>query len=418
MIWLGVVAVGWKLGWAQTQLRSWGEVSQRVGTYLVFPARTLTLSLGPGVSILPGDPIFRESPAGNVELVGEVVTCRPSVGDQPGEADLRFSSLAGSMEIGVTEIWAHQADLSGSGALQTLLPPAKRAEMALRWSEAWKERQEETLTALAPALRAAMEEVYPAVELEVEASLGRHGPELSAIIERHQRESWSPEFSALAGEVAWPIIRTKAQPVVDSMAGEIWQRVSVWRLGWHYLADKVGVPGNALEKEWSRFVAEDALPIIESRMGELADVASSTLAEISADPRVQETLRVWARRLIEDPAVQQLLGTIARESIVESPPVHAAFARAADRPEVRSAFSSILKEWEPVAVGLLQQVMADERGNISPELARVLRSHLLGKDQRWLSVRSLPAGSHGPGVIIAAQGSTGYPLPARLPEAP
>jgi hypothetical protein len=200
------------------------------------------------------------------------------------------------------------------------------------------------------------------------------------------------------------------------MAGEIWQRVSVWRLGWRYLADKIGVGGDSLEKEWNRFVAEDALPIIESRMTELADVASSVLSEASADPRVQEMLRISLDRLVQDPAMQSLMGEVARESLLDNQAVAEAMSRGFERPAVQRAIQDVLAQWEPVAVGVVQKIWSDRSGNISPELARVLRSHVLGKDRRWLTISLGDVGTRGPLVIQPASEPLGYPLPTRQGE--
>jgi hypothetical protein len=414
-IWGTILVAGVVWGGRSSTGASWIQLAGRVGEYLITPPRELSASVPEEVSIEVRDPVFYQPRVPEEpKLVGEVRRVERINNERRVTISLDGRMIAGPSEK--LAIALYQTDLSGMGAIRLLIPAAKQKELADDLAKAWNERKESTLAALAPALKQMMDDVYPVLEEEIEKSVVRHGEEFRNIMDRHHRDYWSSEFGQLAKDVAWPLVRTKAQPVVDSMAGEIWQRVSVWRLGWRYLADKIGVGGDSLEKEWNRFVAEDALPIIESRMTELADVASSVLSEASADPRVQEMLRISLDRLVQDPAMQSLMGQVARESLLDNEAVAEAMSRGFERPAVQSAIQDVLTQWEPVAVSVVQKIWSDPGGEISPDLARVLRSHVLGKDRRWLV---LSAGEGRPGeklMVVPAREPAGYPLPTRQGE--
>jgi hypothetical protein len=415
-IWGTILATGAVWGGRTSTGASWFQLAGRVGDYLLTPSREFTARVPENISIEVRDPVFYKSSNQAVpRLVGEVIQVDRINNENRVSISLYGSSRFDRPAESLT-ITAHQSDLSGIGAIRLLLPPAKQQELADDLAMAWNERKEETLTTLAPAFKLMMEEVYPVLEEEVEKSVVRHGEDFRSILDRHHRDYWSAEFGQLAKDVAWPLVRTQAQPVVDSMAGEIWQRVSVWRLGWRYLADKIGVGGDSLEKEWNRFVAEDALPIIEGRMTELADVASSVVSEASADPRVQETLRISLDRLVQDPQVQSLMGQVAREVLLDNEAVGEAISRGFERPAVQGAVQEVLSQWEPVAVSVVQKIWSDPAGDISPDLARVLRSHVLGKDRRWLVLSDEGEKTAEDRIVVPASGHSGYPLPTRERE--
>jgi hypothetical protein len=389
-----------------------------VASYLAAPSRSIEVNMPTVVPLEPRDPVFRLSASGEYSLVGEVSQVDQATERADGKVRIQLRDMTGGQFDKPMAIQFHSSDRSGLGVLRTLLPPAKQTMLMKELSLAWASRKERTEQILSPVLRQVMGDIYPVLEAEVEKSVVRHGDQMWGIVERHRRDYWSAEFGQLAQDVAWPLVRTKAQPVMDRLAGEIFQRVSVWRLGWRYLADKVGVGGGSLEQEWSRFVSEDALPIIESRMTELADVATSVLTDAAADPRVQETLRLSLHRLVEDPAVQDLMGQIARESLLDNSAVAEAVSRTLDQPTVAKAWADLASEWETVAVSLVQKILSDQDGEISPELARVLRSSLLGKDLRWLVIQPERSDSISRHTLLVASDSAGYPLPTRRKKSP
>jgi hypothetical protein len=389
-----------------------------VWAYLVTPTQNFQAEAAAEIFVEAGDPVFLHFADQPAKLVGSVRSVdRISV---PGSAkvsiELTGNDVSGPLSI--QELVAHVTDRSGQGVLRTLLPAEKQKQLLSELATAWASRKDQTLRVITPALKQMMDDLYPVIESELEKSIVRHKDQFAEIVERHRRDYWSDEFASLASQVAWPIVRTKAQPVFDDMAGEIFQRVSVWRLGWRYLVDKVGVGNGALEAEWSRIIAEDALPIVESHMPQLADVATSVLAESAADPRVQETLRLAVHRFIQDAAVQELAGKILREAIMDNPSVSEAVSHTLDRPAVKEAWSQLAGEWEPVMVSLVERIVSGPEGEISPELARVLRSSLLGKDLRWLVIKDGPRPSLAPIAIVSANEPAFYPLPTRQRSRP
>ena len=64
-----------------------------------------------------------------------------------------------------------------------------------------------------------------------------------------------------------PIVQKHGQPPAEEIGQEIWNRASLWRFGWRAVYDKTPFTDKDLvEKEWKRFVKQEAVPVIESKM--------------------------------------------------------------------------------------------------------------------------------------------------------
>ena len=53
---------------------------------------------------------------------------------------------------------------------------------------------------------------------------------------------------------------------------------------------KTGLSDDILEKEWQRFMSQDALPVIETHVREFAHLAFGVFESALSDPRTKETL--------------------------------------------------------------------------------------------------------------------------------
>jgi hypothetical protein len=412
-VWLGVIAwavVGWQQNPSAEPLAT---TACEVVRFVVIPGESRLVRCEAGVAVKTGEAIFELTADGSARLVGRMEST-PIGPKAVFFAGMPFERLERS------ELRLHEADLSTASLMQMLLPAEKRSVLMSSLSRAWTEREAEILAAMEPAIAEMFGSVYPVAAEELEASAVRHWPDLEAVFMRHREQYLDVELAQLGRSVAWPMIREKAQPLTDRLAREIWQRVSVWKFGWRYVYDKVGLGDGSLEKEWNRFVTSDAMPIIESHTGEFVELAYAIFEQMAVDPQFQETLRSAVARLVNDPEFQRIAGEMVKESLIDNARVREAVSAAWSTPPVQSAMKQVLKIVAPIIEESANTILSDGRGGPSRELVRVLRSGILGKDHRWwqfVSTEDMPTVADS----LLARRSTdaiAYPLPGRWAESP
>ena len=413
-LWFAVIVAASAAVVSAGQQKRWREIAGALRGY-ISPRKTLTLQAEPGWILRSGDAIFAYTGNNQAGLVGEIGSVGPASPEGKRPIEVILYPSAPDTDRSDYALVYHQADTSLSGVFAALVPPNKRNEIYRELTATFAKHEEEIVQALQPALRDIVTSVTPALEKQLEKSVTKHWGELELILARH-RKDLAGDLTTLGKEVGWPIVREQAEPLTRQLANEIWQRVSLWRFGWRYLYGKTGLSNDAMEKEWSRFMTNDALPIIETHVREFSQVAFGVFETAIADPRTKETLRVAMGRIIADPEFQKVTGTILREAIIENAELHTALSEAITRPAVQKSLEEAASPLEPTLRRIGDILFGDGKGGISPELARILRSQVLGKDRQWFTLelvgetRSRPKDAPAMTVRQAIEPSI-YPLP-------
>ncbi|MCO6455119.1 MAG: hypothetical protein J5I93_07450 [Pirellulaceae bacterium] len=356
-----------------------------------------------------GDPVFLVLGPDAVRQIGEVSASRPAPSSRATGAAARtpsgqivFYASAPALPAGARLAY-HETPSDMRWVLETMLPPEKRQLIGQELQAALEQHQAEILQALRPVVEATLRDALPVVEQELAAALERHQAELEQLGSKYHREIVQRELLPLVKQEIWPIVVRHAEPTATEVGREIWQQASLWRFGWRYAYDISPLPEQRLtEREWQRFVREDATPILNSHIDDFVRVQQRILTELAENPRVQATLRASLARVLEDPELQQIVGRIMREVLVDNPRLAEVIRRRWQSEEAQQAVRLAASRVEPTVVRIGQLLLGTPEQGITPEFAQVLRNRILAKDRRWL-VLELPDSEP---VAAAAGGST------------
>jgi hypothetical protein len=277
-------------------------------------------------------------------------------------------------------------------AIQTLLPPERKAEIAAELSRAIEKHRDEILHELRPVVEGSLRDAFQVVEQDLPRALERRRPRLEALGARYHRDIVEQELVPLVKEEIWPIVRRHGEPAANEVGREIWQRVSLWRFGWRFAYDKSPLPERQLvEREWRRFVEQEALPVLEEHSDEFLKVVQNSLRDTANNQRVRAVLRRSLTRVVEDPEVKQIVWEVFEEAVIDNPRLHEAMHRNWTGPEAQRAFRIAAERLEPSVRRVGDLVFGTPQRGITPEFAKVLRSQILHKDRRWFLLQTGPA---------------------------
>lgn len=364
-----------------------------VWRYSTGTRRTIDLRFSTPCDLAVGDAVFYRDAKGRLQQAGEVQSLsRGSQTLSDRRAVVRRAQVElypGKSPSGELQMTYYSAPDSFGWVVGTLLPPARRREIAAELQQAFSAHEDEILAALRPLVEDSLRDVVDVIGQDLPPAIARHRAEFEALGVKYQRDIIDKELVPLAREEIWPIVRRRAEPTANDVGHEIWDRVSLWRFGWRYAYDKSPFPEKRLtQKEWQRFVEEEALPILQAHSDEFVIVVKNTLRDVSKNRRVRESLGRSFSHVVDDPQFQELLWKLFREVIGENPRLRQAMMRRWTTPEARRAVAIASDRMEPTVRHVVDKVIGSRETGITPEFAQVLRNQVLLKDRRWLLVEA------------------------------
>jgi hypothetical protein len=142
-----------------------------------------------------------------------------------------------------------------------------------------------------------------------------------------------------------------------------------------------------VQAEWRRFVEEEAIPVVESHFDELVDVQKKIIVETTANPAVRTAIQESIESLIDDKELRALLSDILQHAIVNNQELHQVLQEVMQSEQAGQLSQQFEASLQPLANEIGVELFGTETDGLTPELVAVLRSQILGKDQRWLVVR-------------------------------
>lgn len=353
--------------------------------------------------IYRGDPIFVTDKTGELQRIGEITRVAATDGT-PAEALFYSQAPALSTEA---KLVAYRTPESMDWIIATLLPPEKRQAVAKEMATAFESHHEEIIAELRPIVEDALAEAFVVVEQDLKKSIALHRPELRALGEKYQAEIIEKEIVPLVKTEIWPVVKQHGEPVVTQVGKEMWAKVSLWRFGWRLAYDKTRLPErNLTEKEWKRFLEEDAQPILESHIPDFIELQKSILADVSKNEKVKATIRASIAKVAGDPELQRIIWQIVREVIVENPRLKAVFQKHWQSPRARKAFQLTSARLEPSVVRIGGIILGTREEGVTPEFTQILRNQILAKDRRWLILENAGASGKTPNELPVVRGSS------------
>ena len=352
--------------------------------YLVHRAERIEVVDASG-QVRLNDPVFFESANGSWSQVGHI--------DAAFAADPNRFVLSwyGTEIVGSRfQLTAYRNSGKLDDVIATMFPAEKRQQIQLRLAEVLEVHGEELMTSLLPLAQQALQESLPVIEAEFRASTQRHQAEIDLLIERWNDDLVKERLIPLARREVMPIVRTHGQPIAETIGRELWDRASIWSFGWRAAYDKSPLPRRDLvQQEWDRFVEQDAIPVFDQHMDEIANAVQKMIAEIAAEKGVTDELAAVAISIASDPEAIRLFRDILRESIVDNPQLRQVWRQVWESDQAQSALDLAGQRLEPVVRQIGDDLFGTREEGINPDFARVLRNQILGKDRRWIVATQL-----------------------------
>lgn len=403
----------WKWGWPQLgqadsaatveETPSDGDSSGAWLSYLVSSPQKHQIS-DPLGRLKRFDPIFLENDGGVVRQVGHVLSLKN------GDDESHQLHYAWYDEIPADECQLFQYHASGSleEVVATMLPPEKRLKIQQRLAAAMSQHGEDLSRAFVPLVQQSLKRSMPVIEEELRASVARHRSELDDLVAEWKDEIVKERLIPLARKEILPIVREHGQPPAEKIGKEMWDRASLWRFGWRAVYDKTPLPKKGLvQEEWKRFVAEEAVPVIEKHMDEIVVAIQKTITDVASNKTIRNELGSVAEELASDPEARALVRTILKETLIDNDRLRDVWGEVWTSDEARSAIDMAGTRLEPIVREIGDDLFGSEEKGIDPNFARVLRNQILGKDRRW--IMAWHTGAHNNSVPMAKD-SMPYPL--------
>ncbi len=381
------------------------ELVASLTTYATGTRRLVELEFEAPCRVRAGDPIFVVDGPDSARQIGEIAAV--SHGDSGNSIGALFYTSAPEIS-GDAELTYHATPNSMDWVLRTMLPEGKRRQVAAELKQSFDEHSEEVIGLLQPIVEDAVRDAFSVVEADLRVALRKRNSELERLGGRYQRELVERELVPLVRREIWPVVVKHAQPEMDRVGREIWDRASLWRFGWRYAYDVTPLPQRDLAKgEWERFMAEEAVPVLENHKEQFMQIQERVFREVARNPEVQDAVRRSVTKVVSDPDVQHIATEVIEEVVLYNPRLRSVLERHWNSERTQRALKITSARLEPTAVRIGELLLGTPDGGVTPEFARVLRNQILFKDERWLVLkngsnhRATAEGSERPTLRVA-----------------
>ncbi len=301
--------------------------------------------------------------------------------------------------------------------LGVMFPAEKRDRIRVLLTEAMARHGERLTEALRPLVEQTFRDSLPIIEAEFRESVARHREEIDSLGARLRQELVADRLVPLVKQEVLPIVREHAQPPVEQIGRELWDRASLWRFGWRAMYDKTPLPRRDLVRdEWDRFIDEEAIPVLESHVDDFVIAVERIVADVAANRAVRGELAGELDRLAHDPEATRLARSILRETFVENRRLRQSWREIWTSEPARETLARVGETLEPTIRQIGDELFGTREGGIHPDFARVLRSQILRKDRAWLVARprtrepDRDPGATSPPLIRRAENAMSYPV--------
>jgi hypothetical protein len=382
-IWIAAVIVGWwcMAGRGERSIVQ-PHLAPQLWMYVTARPQVAELKFDRDCYAKGGDPIFLVDGDKSIRRVGQVSKAVHSKDGLRGEAV--FYSTAPRLRADA-RLSFHQPPDSMEWVLRTMLPEEKRRQISAEITGAFEKHQAEVIRLLRPIVEDGLREAFAVVEADLPPAIRRRREELEKLGGKYQREVVERELVPLVRNEIWPIVRRHAEPTATEVGREIWQRASVWSFAWRYAYDKLPLTDSQLlEKEFKRFVDEEAMPVLESHTDDFIKVQQRILTDVAKNPKVRETVRGSLGKIAGDPELRRITWDIIREVVVDNPRLKEVLDKHWHSERARRAIQVTAQRLEPSVRRIGEMLLGTPDKGVTPEFARVLRNQILRKDRRWL----------------------------------
>ncbi|MEW6742772.1 MAG: hypothetical protein AB1486_08430 [Planctomycetota bacterium] len=355
------------------------------------PAR-VTFVLNGDVEVRPWDGVLRIE-GEEFQRIGQVVMVereaqqtRVRAQVDPWEAD-RFTTTTRAELLTATR--------SAAWVAETLIKESTWERIRGEWELFLACYEDELTQALLPLAQNTLEEIAALLAVEVDETVEHFRPQLNRLLRIYRKEIVNEKLFPLVHDEVWPIVKKRGTDPATVIGRELWDAAPVWGFLWRGVWDSVAHDTPvSVEERWNRYVEESALPILSGHTRLIQETMELIIKDISESGRVVQTLEASLLTLRNDPRLHALLGLMAKHIVQESPRLRAYIATKLRDPSVRATLRLAGNRFQRLIDTVVNLIVLNEaHDGINPDLARLLRTMVLGKDQRLLLVQTPAGGS-------------------------
>ena len=271
--------------------------------------------------------------------------------------------------------------------VEQMLPPEKRQAYTEKLLSTYRENQDELKELLNPIIKKSIAESVAVIQADLKIAMDNRADKIREIGNRLQTDLVKEDLVPRVREEIWPVIQSEVAPVLNTVGQEMWKQVSVWRFGWRYLYDASPLPEKDLtRKEFSRFLENHGVPILESHADEFLEVQKEVLRRVAENETVQSVVTQSVREFIDDEEVQILVREVFNEVVVNNERLHLVWQQNWNSDEAQNAIALASARMQPTVEEIGKAMFGNPDEPIPPEFARVLRHRILFKDDRWMTL--------------------------------
>lgn len=385
---------------ARNQLTTGTHRNWTWSSYLFSSQSTQSIRLPSSSSIMVGDPLFLELESGQFEFAGDVFQVSTnSTGEKLVQVRWRNGNVLPQRPL----VEYYETPRSLVWIARTLLPPEKKKRVIDKIMLHYQQEAPKINAKLMPVLREVFERSIPIIEEAALEYVKKERARVQGLGQKYQETLVKQKLVPLLRRDVMPIVEKHSKPVVEDIGLELWDRASLWRFGWRYAYDVLPLTNrNLVQAEWRRFVEEEAIPVMESHFDEFIEVQKRILVETSSNPAVRKAIQESMGTLIDDPELQNFLGDILQHAVVNNQKLHRVLQEVMSSEQAMQLGRQFEESLQPLANEIGVELFGTETEGLTPELVAVLRSQILGKDQRWLIVRNHVGSQKAPTPVDSA----------------
>ncbi|MBI4570049.1 MAG: hypothetical protein HY719_16775 [Planctomycetes bacterium] len=358
-----------------------------------------------------GDRVYVNE-SGGPRAVGEVTAVRAEPGGGCAVVVAAFPECAALIDVDAAfDLVASPRD--AAEILQLLFDertmPVVRAEVdafLAAHESAFRDR-------LWPLLRKSWTEYYTEIEADLEKAVVARRDRLEAAFRRHFDPVARKDLAPLVRDRVWPAIQTRCEAEFSAIGAELVEAAPKMKIG--FLALWQSLPGTAndhVERAFREFLNSDGAAILNRHETALVAGISGAFDDMAADDRLHALVRSVATDFVNDDETQTVVNEVLLESIIDNPKTPAFLSRLKDAPEVRALAADIWSDFEPHLYRIANALLLDPAGErINPAFARVLRSEVFQKQDRWFLVTPGKPGARpaASGTVFVGRRAGGAP---------
>jgi hypothetical protein len=402
LLWL--VALGFFWQQAQRVEPTQSHPIAQVGRFLIQPTRTIELRFEEEQIVKVGDPVYSADET-IIAPIGRIKRVISSDSTEVMEtwADFVIVELYSTCPplTPQSRFFYNETPLSLEWVLETMLPESKRREISQLIVDSLSEHRDELWADLKPITEKLMRDSQTVILEDLREALSQRSDLIGEVAEKYRSEFIEREVLPVVEREIWPIIERESAPLVQIIGTELWAQASLWRLTWKYLYDASPLPQRDLtRKEFNRFLNEKARPILDSHMPEILELQRRLFQEISGNPEVTRLMKSGLEKITSDEEIRRLVREVSRDVLVDNPRLRELWTNTWESAEMQALMLKANERLGPTITQIGEALFGNPRKKITPEFSDVLRSRVLFKDSRWLTLSEVPGAKSDPGVIL------------------